>query len=178
MASKNGLSRPFTTMTSCLSAADAPPAAATNPAAATSVNAFLIPFPSQVWQVRSLRLPASSTRVPDFARIIRRTLVFPGRVDELLEIVFRLPGQVMLGLAVVHPVRVISTWDIDRIEAACPFQIRRDLAVIDRPVHADIVELPLGARIVERGEHGAGKIVDMDEVPPERPTVGVAEKRD
>src|ERR1700693_3085855 len=174
MASKNGLSRPFTTMTSCLSAADAPPAAATNPAAAISVNAFLIPLflPGSAGAF-FCRLPASSTRVPDFARIIRRTLIFPGRIDEPFEIVLRLPGQVILGLAVVHPARVISARDIDRIEAARVLQIGRDLAVIDRTVHAHIVELPLGARIVERRQHGAGKIVDMDEVAPERPTVGV-----
>ncbi len=67
--------------------------------------------------------------------------------------------------------------NIDRGAPARALQMLGHLAIIHRPVHADVEELLAGARIVDRRQDGADEIVDMDEVAAERPPVGVVEQR-
>ena len=104
-------------------------------------------------------------------------LVFPGRVDKHFEIVVRLPAEQVFGLAVVHPVGVELARNVDRIETARAREVVRQLAVIDGPVHADVEELALRARIVDRRDDGRDEIVDMDEIALQRAAVGILEQR-
>ena len=101
---------------------------------------------------RSVNEHCLSSRIPDFSRIVRAPLIVPRGVDKLPQIVTRAPAEFELCLAVVHPVRVKLARDVDAFEVPCRRKIASHLAIVDRFIHADIVEFRLRRGVVQGKE--------------------------
>ena len=66
--------------------------------------------------------------------------------------------------------------DVDRFELPGSTKVFGELAIVDRLVHADVEELIPGGRMVERNQNRFDKILDMNEVPFQRPAIGIPEQ--
>src|SRR5215210_3895305 len=122
----------------------------------------------------SLQLPAGTLAgIPDLARIIRCPTKAPCRIDQFPDIIFRPPGEPKFRLAVIHPGRVIGTWNVDRRQPSRVQEIGRHLSIIDGLVHAHIEQFALSQRVIKGGDYRLDEVVDMHEIALERTAFGI-----